>query len=315
MDKFRNTLPGSAITPKETFLNRRSLISAAGSILAAAATGLTPRQLAAEQLASPLPADRNKELSIDLGPTAREIITGYNNYYEFGTNKSDPAKHAGKLKSRPWTVEVTGEVEKPRTFDIDDFLKMPLQERVYRFRCVEAWSMVVPWIGFEFRELARLVNPTSRAKYVEFTTVMQKEAMPGLKYPIIDWPYKEGLRMDEAMHPLTLVTLGLYGELLPNQNGAPVRMIVPWKYGFKGAKSIVRIAFVEEQPMTAWMGLQPNEYGFYANVNPNVSHPRWSQKYERALPDLFASQKTPMFNGYEDQVGSLYAGMDLAKYY
>ncbi|MEN3931614.1 protein-methionine-sulfoxide reductase catalytic subunit MsrP [Microvirga sp. W0021] len=315
MAHFKDHIPSSEITPKDIFLNRRSFMAAAGGTLAAASMGLSPKQLHAAQIDGTLPATRNKDFSVDVTPTAKNIISTYNNYYEFGTDKSSPSRYAERLVTRPWTVEVTGEVETPRIFDIDDLLKLPLQERVYRFRCVEAWSMVVPWIGFEFRELAKLVNPTSKAKYVEFTTVVQKENMTGLRYPIIDWPYKEGLRIDEAMHPLTLLTVGLYGDLLPNQNGAPIRLIVPWKYGFKGAKSIVRIAFVEKQPKTSWVEIQPQEYGFYANVNPAVSHPRWSQQYERALPNLFASQPTLPFNGYADQVASLYTGMDLSKYY
>jgi Sulfite oxidase and related enzymes len=315
MARKRDIIPASAITPKEIFLDRRKFIAASGATLAAAVAGLSPKQLLAEQPGLILTAPRNDAFSLDQPATAREYVSGYNNYYEFGTDKASPAKYAGQLKTRPWTIEVTGEVEKPRTFDIDDLFKMPLQERVYRFRCVEAWSMVVPWTGLEFNQLAKLVTPTSKAKYVEFTTVMQPEAMPGLKYPIIDWPYREALRIDEAMHPLTLLTLGLYGEILPNQNGAPVRLIVPWKYGFKGAKSIVRISFTEQQPETSWMKIAPQEYGFYANVNPAVSHPRWSQAYERPLPGFFANQPTLPFNGYGEQVAALYSGMDLAKYY
>ncbi len=315
MKRFEHKVRASEITPEETFLHRRAFIAAAGGAVATAAFGLSPQQAFAEQLNIPLDAARNPNFSVSLPTTPQDIVTGYNNYYEFGTDKSDPARYADKLKPRPWTVEVSGEVENPRTFNIDELLKLPLQERVYRFRCVEAWSMVVPWIGFEFRELARLVSPTSKAKYVEFTTVMQKEAMPGLAYRSIPWPYREGLRIDEAMHPLTLMTVGLYGKVLPNQNGAPIRLIVPWKYGFKSAKSIVRIRFMEKQPQTAWNELQANEYGFYANVNPEVSHPRWSQAHERALPGLFSSQKTLMFNGYAEDVASLYTGMDLRKYY
>lgn len=276
MASSRNIIPPSAITPKEVFLNRRHFMAAGAGAGAAAIMGIMPRPSGAEQLHIPLKAERNTAFSVDAKPTDRKHITSYNNYYEFGAEKSSPAIYAEKLRVRPWTVQVDGEVEAPRTFDIDDLLKMPLQERVYRFRCVEAWSMVVPWIGFEFNELARLVRPTSRAKYVQFTTVVQEDTMRDLGWRIIDWPYTEGLRIDEAMHPLTLIVLGLYGEVLPNQNGAPVRLIVPWKYGFKSAKSLVRITFTEKQPQTSWNKIAPNEYGFYSNVNPDVDHPRWS---------------------------------------
>jgi sulfoxide reductase catalytic subunit YedY len=248
-------------------------------------------------------------------PTTYRHVTSYNNYYEFGTEKDDPARHAGRLKVRPWTVAVEGEVAKPRTFGIEELLKFPLEERIYRLRCVEAWSMVIPWIGFEFNRLAKLVEPTSSAKFVEFVTVLQPDAMPGVRRPVLDWPYVEGLRIDEAMHPLTLLGVGLYGEVLPNQNGAPVRLVVPWKYGFKSGKSIVRIRFVERQPKTAWEKANPREYGFYSNVNPDVDHPRWSQKRERRIPDFFARRETLIFNGYGEQVAGLYAGMDLKKLY
>ena len=296
-------------------MNRRRFLATTAGVGAAAALGLPPYSAGAEQLHIPLSAQRDAAFSVDATPTAKKYVTGYNNYYEFGADKSSPAAYADKLRVRPWTIEVTGEVEKPRTFDIDELLKMPLQERVYRFRCVEAWSMVVPWIGFEFNHLAKLVSPTSKAKYVQFTTVVQEDTMRDLSWRIIDWPYTEGLRIDEAMHPLTLLVVGLYGEVLPNQNGAPVRLIVPWKYGFKSAKSLVKISFVEKQPPTSWNKIAPNEYGFYSNVNPEVDHPRWSQSHERPLPGLFASQPTLLFNGYADQVASLYAGMNLTKNY
>jgi len=219
------------------------------------------------------------------------------------------------MRVRPWTVVVEGEVARPRTFGIEELLAFPLEERIYRLRCVEAWSMVIPWIGFEFRHLAKLVEPTSRAKFVEFVSALQPESMPGTRLPVLEWPYVEGLRIDEAMHPLTILAVGLYGEVLPNQNGAPVRLVVPWKYGFKSAKSVVRIRFVERQPLTAWEKAAPHEYGFYSNVNPNRDHPRWSQKRERRIPDFFARRETQIFNGYGEQVASLYAGMDLAKFY
>jgi sulfoxide reductase catalytic subunit YedY len=252
--------------------------------------------------------------------TAYDLVTGYCNFYEFGTEKEDPAQHAPKLlRARPWQVVVDGEVRRPRTFDIDELLKLaPMEERIYRLRCVEAWSAVVPWIGYPLAELIRRVEPTGNAKYVEFVTLADPKQMPGLRSKVIDWPYVEGLRMDEAMHPLTMLAFGLYGELLPNQNGAPLRIVVPWKYGFKSAKSLVRIRFVEKQPVNSWQKSAPNEYGFYSNVNPNVDHPRWSQASERRLGEdgLFARRRpTPMFNGYGEQVASLYAGMDLKRFY
>ncbi len=242
-------------------------------------------------------------------------LKGYCNYYEFGTDKTDPPVMAKSLKTRPWTISVEGEVLKPQVFDIDALYKLaPLEERIYRFRCVEAWSMVIPWVGFPLSELIKQVQPKGNAKYVEFVTLADKAQMPGLRSGVLDWPYTEGLRMDEAMHPLTLLTLGAFGEMLPNQNGAPVRMIVPWKYGFKGGKSIVKIRFVEKEPRTAWVKAGPGEYGFYSNVNPTVDHARWSQASERRLGE-FSKRKTLMYNGYGDQVASMYAGMDLAKFF
>ncbi|PSC04928.1 protein-methionine-sulfoxide reductase catalytic subunit MsrP [Alsobacter soli] len=309
------SIPPSEITPREVFLDRRRLLQGAAGLGALALGGGAASAAAPAAASTPasLNAPRNAAFSVDAEPTAKKIVTGYNNFYEFGTGKYDPAASADAMKTRPWTIEIAGEVEKPQTIDIEALLKMPLQERLYRFRCVEAWSMVVPWVGFEFNQLARLAGPTSKAKYVKFTTAMQPETMPGLRIPVLDWPYTEGLRIDEAMHPLTLLTLGVYGETLPNQNGAPVRLVVPWKYGFKSVKSIVKIEFVENEPSTAWNKAAANEYGFYSNVNPNVDHPRWSQKRERLLPSLFASRQTELFNGYADQVASLYAGMDLKK--
>jgi len=243
--------------------------------------------------------------------------TSYNNYYEFGTDKSDPARSAHTLKTRPWTVAVEGEVKKPGTFGIDDLLKLgAMEERIYRLRCVEGWSMVIPWVGYSLSELIRRVEPTGNAKYVQFVTLADRAQMPGLRSSVLDWPYVEGLRIDEAMQPLTLLAFGMYGQVLPNQNGAPLRLAVPWKYGFKSAKSIVKIRFVEKQPDTSWSLAAPEEYGFYSNVNPKVDHPRWSQATERRIGegDLFAKKRpTAMFNGYEAQVASMYSGMDLKK--
>ena len=252
-------------------------------------------------------------------PTAYADVTGYNNFYEFGTDKSDPAEEAGSLKTRPWTVVIEGEVKKPQVFGIEDLLKLsPQEDRTYRMRCVEGWSMVIPWVGYSLAELIKRVEPTGNAKYVQFVSLSDPKQMPGVGSRVLDWPYVEGLRMDEAMNPLTLLAFGLYGEVLPNQNGAPLRVVVPWKYGFKSGKSIVKIRFVEKQPKTSWELAAPNEYGFYSNVNPNVDHPRWSQARERRIGEdgLFAKKRpTLMFNGYEAQVGQLYAGMDLKKYY
>jgi sulfoxide reductase catalytic subunit YedY len=297
----------SEITPRELFNNRRRFMQlAAGASL----TALLPHTvLAGEQLAGVTKS--TDRLADELTPY--KDVTTYNNFYEFGTAKEDPARNAGSLKTHPWTITVEGEVNKPKVFDIDELLKLaPLEERIYRLRCVEAWSMVIPWIGFPLAELLKRVEPTSNAKFVEFISLHDPEQMSGQKSPVLNWPYKEGLRMDEAMHPLTLLTVGLYGEVLPNQNGAPVRIVIPWKYGFKSAKSIVKIRLVEKQPDTSWMQAGPNEYGFYANVNPEVDHPRWSQAKERRIGD-FLKRPTLPFNGYGDQVAQLYAGMDLSK--
>ena len=249
-----------------------------------------------------------------------EHASGYNNYYEFGTDKTDPAAYAKTLKPRPWTVAVEGLVNKPGSYDIDSLLKLaPMEERIYRLRCVEGWSMVIPWVGYSLSALIRQVQPQGSAKYVEFITLADPQQMPGLRSHVLDWPYVEGLRLDEALHPLTLLAFGMYGEVLPHQNGAPLRLVVPWKYGFKSGKSIVKIRFTEQQPGTAWNRAAPQEYGFYSNVNPEVSHPRWSQATERRIGDeggLFAKRrKTLMFNGYEPQVGQLYAGMDLRRWF
>jgi len=252
-------------------------------------------------------------------PTTYADASTYNNFYEFGTDKADPAKNAHSLKTRPWSVEVEGLVKKPGRWDIEDLLKLSaMEERIYRMRCVEGWSMVIPWIGYSLSELIKRVEPQGSAKFVEFVTLADPKTMPFVGSRVLEWPYVEGLRMDEAMHPLTLLTFGMYGEMLPNQNGAPIRLNVPWKYGFKNAKSIVKIRFVEKQPATAWYKAASHEYGFYSNVNPNVDHPRWSQATERRIGEdglLSKKRKTLMFNGYEAQVGQLYAGMDLTKNY
>lgn len=300
----------SDITPKDIYLNRRQWIAGSGALLAASAL---PNRAKAAPLPEPLKALPTAYKPSD-PPTDKKLATTYNNFYEFGTGKSDPARYAEALTIRPWTIEISGEVAKPKTIGIEDILKMDLEERIYRLRCVEAWSMVIPWIGLPFNKIAALVEPTSKAKFVRFTTAERPEEMPGLRSPVLDWPYQEGLRIDEAMHPLTLLTVGMYGETLPKQNGAPVRIVVPWKYGFKSAKSIVKIEFVETQPATSWNLAGPNEYGFYSNVNPEVDHPRWSQRKERLLPAFFSDRATEKFNGYTE-VASLYAGMDLKANY
>ncbi|WP_374513129.1 protein-methionine-sulfoxide reductase catalytic subunit MsrP [Niveibacterium sp.] len=265
--------------------------------------------------AAPLNGIQKSPFSTDEKLTPQNSVISYNNYYEFGTSKDDPARNVGRFKTRPWTVRVEGLCSKPRTFAIDDLLKLaPIEERIYRMRCVEGWSMVIPWNGFPLASLLKLVEPLGSAKFVEFTSAADRASMPGLALPVLDWPYTEGLRLDEAMHPLTLLAVGLYGEELLAQNGAPLRLVVPWKYGFKGAKSLVRIRLTDKQPGTAWNKAAPNEYGFYSNVNPEVDHPRWSQANERRLGE-FGKRKTLPFNGYAEQVAKLYAGMDLRKFY
>ena len=312
----------SEITARALALDRRRWLSrvAAGAL----GTGLASwaaRDALAQVRPAPLPGARSAVTGAATmeKPTSRSDATSYNNFYEFGTDKDDPARHAHTLKTRPWTVVVDGEVRRPRSFDIEELLKLaPMEERVYRLRCVEGWSMVIPWVGWSLSEMIRRVEPTGNAKFVTFTTLADRQQMPGLRSSVLDWPYVEALRLDEAMHPLTLLAFGMYGEVLPNQNGAPVRLVVPWKYGFKSGKSIVRIGFVEKQPVTAWVRAAPREYGFYSNVNPNVDHPRWSQATERRIGEdgIFAKKRaTLMFNGYEAQVGQLYAGLDLAKNY
>ena len=312
---------GDSVTPADVYTQRRQfLMQAAAGTLAAS---LASRQAFAQGAGKlqPLPGAKSAvsgALTMEK-PTSYADVTTYNNFYEFGTDKSDPARHAGSLKTRPWSIVVEGEVKKPGTWDLDALLKLsPMEERIYRMRCVEGWSMVIPWVGYSLAELIKKVEPTGNAKYLQFVTLADKSQMPGLRSSVLDWPYVEGLRLDEAMQPLAMLAFGLYGEVLPNQNGAPVRLVVPWKYGFKSAKSIVRIRFVEKQPKTSWESAASNEYGFYSNVNPKVDHPRWSQATERRIgEDGLLSRKRPtlMFNGYEAQVGQLYAGMDLAKFY
>ena len=313
---------GETVTPPRVYAQRRRFLAqlAAGTALAAGAARGAAQTIGPGKLA-PLPGARSTvagALTMEK-PTPYADVTGYNNFYEFGTDKSDPARHAGSLKTRPWTVAVEGEVHKPGTWDLDALMKLaPMEERTYRMRCVEGWSMVIPWVGYSLAELVKKVEPTGNAKYLQFVTLADKSQMPGLRSPVLDWPYVEGLRLDEALHPLAMLAFGLYGEVLPNQNGAPLRLVVPWKYGFKSAKSIVRIRFVDKQPQTSWERAAPREYGFYSNVNPKVDHPRWSQASERRIgEDGLLSRKRPtlMFNGYEAQVGQLYAGMDLAKFY
>ncbi|MBC2835947.1 protein-methionine-sulfoxide reductase catalytic subunit MsrP [Paragemmobacter straminiformis] len=296
-------LTWSDVTPKPLWLNRRQLIASAG-----AAAFASPALAKIEAAKSPL--------SISDTPNTFEEITTYNNFYEFGTGKEDPAANAAALTTDPWSITIDGMVDKPGTYDLADVLSgQPLEERIYRFRCVEAWSMVVPWIGFQLSGLLNRVGVQPGAKYVAFETLVRPEEMFGQKSPILEWPYREGLRLDEAMHPLTILATGLYGEEMPKQNGAPIRLVVPWKYGFKSIKSIVKISLTDSMPQTTWNMLQPSEYGFYSNVNPTVDHPRWSQASERRVgAGLFAGrQDTLMFNGYEEQVASLYAGQDLSK--
>ena len=309
------------ITPPALYAQRRRLLAQAAAGIGLIA-GLRPPAAAQTQPAgrlAPLPGVRSAvpaAMTMEK-PTRWQDVTTYNNFYEFGTDKSDPSRRAGQMKTRPWIVTIDGEVRKPGRWDLDALLKLsPMEERIYRLRCVEGWSMVVPWIGYSLAELIRRVEPTGNARFVQFTTLADSAAMPGLRSSVLDWPYTEALRLDEAMHPLTLLAFGLYGEVLPNQNGAPLRLVVPWKYGFKSAKSIVGIRFVDKQPATSWERAAPQEYGFYSNVNPKVDHPRWSQATERRIGEdgLFAKKRpTLMFNGYEAQVGQLYAGMDLAK--
>ncbi|HVR48886.1 MAG TPA: protein-methionine-sulfoxide reductase catalytic subunit MsrP [Pseudorhodoferax sp.] len=316
----------SEITPRGVYEERRQLMrwmagGAAGAALAGWAQRDALAQVARPNKLAALPGVRSTVAGAVTmeKPTAYEDATTYNNYYEFGTDKADPARNAHTLKTDPWSVEIEGLVKKPGRYALEDLLKLSAQEeRIYRMRCVEGWSMVIPWVGYSLSALIQRVEPQPGAKYLEFLTLADPKTMPYVGSRVLSWPYAEGLRMDEAMHPLTLLTFGMYGEVLPKQNGAPVRLVVPWKYGFKNAKSIVKIRFVDKEPATAWNKAAANEYGFYSNVNPNVDHPRWSQATERRIGEdgLFAKKrKTLLFNGYEAQVGQLYAGMDLKKNY
>jgi sulfoxide reductase catalytic subunit YedY len=297
--RYKGKLTWSDVTPTDVWMNRRQLLGGAG----AAGLGL---------LAPPARAASGLE------PNTWEEITSYNNFYEFGTDKADPKRNAQGLTIDPWSIVIDGLVERPGTYDIADILAgQAIEERIYRFRCVEAWSMVIPWNGFELADLLERVGVQPSARYVGFETLLRPEEMPGVRFPVLEWPYREGLRLDEAMHPLTIMATGIYGEDIPRQNGAPIRLVVPWKYGFKSIKSIVRITLTEEEPPASWNMSQPNEYGFYSNVNPNVDHPRWSQATERRVGSGFFAPRVPtlMFNGYEEEVASLYAGMDLATYF
>ena len=309
------------ITPKSTYLSRRRFLARAGTIAgAASAPGLLAPGMATALAVDPKSPGKKLTGVVETPYkvdgeklSSWETITTYNNFYEFGTDKADPARHSGKFKTTPWKVKVLGECDNPGDYDLEDLLKpQALEERIYRFRCVEAWSMIVPWVGISLADVLKRFQPNSKAKYVAFRTIFDPNQMPGQRQPILKWPYVEGLRIDEAMHPLSMLVVGLYGEVLPNQNGAPLRLMVPWKYGFKSIKSIVSIRFTETEPPTSWNIANADEYGFYSNVNPQVDHPRWSQASERRVGDFFRT-KTPMFNGYADEVGSLYAGMDLKK--
>lgn len=323
---FQHDTP-SEITPRHAYLRRRELIrTMAGGVAGAALATWSGRDALAQTTARPgklaaLPGARSAvagAMTMEKRTDYKDV-SSYNNFYEFGTDKSDPAENAHTLKTTPWAVEIEGLVKKPRKIALEDLLKLSTQEeRIYRLRCVEGWSMVIPWVGYSLSELIDKVEPLGSAKFVEFVTLADPKTMPGVGSRVLEWPYVEGLRMDEAMHPLTLLSFGMYGEVLPNQNGAPVRLVVPWKYGFKSGKSLVKIRFTEKQPITAWNRAAAGEYGFYSNVNPEVDHPRWSQATERRIGEdgLFAKKrKTLMFNGYASQVGQLYAGMDLRKYY
>jgi sulfoxide reductase catalytic subunit YedY len=310
-------LPYSAVTPEAVYRSRREFLqlAAAGAVGVAGASVLAGCDMPAVQAQGPLANIRKSPLSTAEPPHAWELITTHNNFYEFGTRKSDPSRNAHTLKTKPWKVRIDGHVAKPADYDYDELVKPhALEERIYHFRCVEAWSAIIPWVGFPLADLIKRVAPTSRAKYLAFQTLFRPAEMPGQHTSALEWPYVEGLRMDEAMHPLTILAVGLYDKELPNQNGAPIRLVVPWKYGFKSIKSIVKIGFVENEPPTSWNIANPVEYGFYSNVNPTVDHPRWSQARETVLGRLFKDTPTRMFNGYDD-VAKLYAGMDLKKFY
>jgi methionine sulfoxide reductase catalytic subunit len=306
--------PSSEITEEQSYLDRRAFIAAAGALgVGAIASGVFPSVAGAQQ--EPQAVGKPFGLQPDDKPTPWTDVTTYNNFYEFGTDKSDPSQNAGNFKTKPWTVRVDGLVAKPADYQLEDFLRpSTVEDRIYRHRCVEGWSMVIPWRGIPLADVIKRANPTSKAKFVEFTTLMDPRQMPGERTGVLPWPYTEGLRLDEAQNPLALLAVGVYGRTLPNQNGAPLRLVLPWKYGFKSIKSIVRIKLTDDQPKTAWNQAAANEYGFYSNVNPTVDHPRWSQATERRIGEFF-KRKTLMFNGYTDQVGSMYAGMDLRKNY
>ncbi len=318
MARWKPDLKEGAVTPESIHLRRREFLrlGAAGA-LGAALAGLPDAALAGgdDPSGEALPVSRRVEMAGGEKPTPWKSVTTYNNFYEFGTDKADPAQRVGTFRSRPWSLAIEGEVKRPQLLALEDLIKLaPLEERIYRHRCVEAWSMVVPWLGFPLAELVKRVEPTSRARFLVFQTLLDPAQMPGQKNRVIEWPYTEGLRMDEAMNPLTMLVVGLYGRVLPGQNGAPIRVVIPWKYGFKGPKSIVRIRFVEEQPRTSWALLAPTEYGFYGNVNPSLDHPRWSQAKERRIGEFLRRDTLP-FNGYAAQVAGLYAGLDPRKLY
>jgi len=317
--KKAQDIRSSEITPKSLYVNRRKFLAEVAMAGAATAVGLGVKEAVSPSKSvlagNKIDGIKKSPLSTTETITPSKDVTHYNNYYEFSTEKDEPAELAKNFRTRPWKVKIDGQVEKKQELDIDSILKMaPPEERIYRHRCVEGWSIVVPWIGFSLSELIKKVNPTSKAKFVEFTSLYDVAQMPGQRRAVLQWPYVEGLRMDEAMNPLALLCFGMYGEDLPNQDGAPLRIVLPWKYGFKSAKAIVRISFTEKQPINSWNLSASNEYGFYANVNPNVDHPRWSQSRERRLGEL-TKRSTLMFNGYGDQVASLYSGMDLKKNY
>ena len=306
--RYKSDLKWSDVTPRTDYLNRRQIMAGAGALAMGSIAGPAMASLGAKKT----------NFGAGLEPNSFEDITSYNNFYEFGTGKDDPARNAHRLTTEPWSIVIDGLVDKPGTYDLDDLLSgVSLEERIYRFRCVEAWSMVVPWVGFELADLLKRVGVQSSAKYVAFETLVRPDEMIGQKRPVLDWPYREGLRLDEAMHPLTLMATGLYDEPMPNQNGAPIRLVVPWKYGFKSIKSIVRITLTENEPPISWNMANPREYGFYSNVNPTVDHPRWSQATERKIGGGLFAKRVPtlMFNGYEDEIASLYAGMDLSVNY
>jgi sulfoxide reductase catalytic subunit YedY len=312
--KKPSDIRASEITERGIYMRRREFLVGGAALTAGVTVGLAGcKSHASAPAEPPLPGIKKGPFATSEPQTPFKDITTYNNFYEFGTDKGDPAENAHTLRTRPWTVAFEGEIKKPQVIDIDALIKLfPLEERIYRLRCVEAWSMVIPWVGFPLGPLIKRLEPTSRAKYVAFTTLLAPDQMPGQKTSVLDWPYVEGLRIDEALHPLAILAVGLYGKTMPNQDGAPVRLVVPWKYGYKSIKSIVKVRFVEAQPPTSWNRFAPGEYGFYSNVNPAVDHPRWSQAKERRIGELRRRETLP-FNGYASEVASLYAGMDLAK--